>query len=205
MRDAAELRLARFAKLQALGLVLEQCPGYPRSITDSVSGGALLLPDNNCPSNPDADPAKNFGPFAPTTTLERFGFLSKLEPQHLRIKTSLTGAKNASLGEGVYMSEDAPTVKIGERLPIFVWGALASGEDLAKLPLAKQQSPGAFAMGHPYTWMVVIVDVRCPAGSRGTNKIVNIMWKQTDRVRELISDGTAHLMIQACAVEDIKV
>ena len=107
------------------------------------------------------------------------------------------------------MADNAPKLKKGDLLPIFIWGTLAHGDALKKISPEKQKSPGAFALSQPYAWMVVIVDDRCPAGkmndARDTKLSVNVAWKQYEQVRELLSEGMAHVLIQAYAVADIKV
>lgn len=103
--DHAYLRLARFEKLYSIGLVDNKLPGYPREITDSISGGALWLPDHNVPAVTLGDSANaNFGAFLPEDIQRSLGVWSPVNPDSLVVRTSLsTGMGGMPLGLGVFL------------------------------------------------------------------------------------------------------
>ena len=170
----------------------------------------MWLPDHNCPPEPDIDISNNFRAFVSDEKVAELELSSRLESKHLTIKeSSLKGYLDCPLGDGVFLTDDAPALKRGDKLPMFIWGRLTPADEIKNLPPAEILSPGLFEMSTPYTWMNVIVDKRCPAGkvndARHTTKKINLSWQQSARVRELITAGVPHVMIQAYAEDDINV
>ena len=97
----------------------------------------------------------------------------------MKIKQSLLlGEKKTKLGEGVFLSDEAPVLKAGDILPVFVWGKFKPKVEVDAMPKDQLKSPGAFQLKSPYLWQAVLLDERCPAGkvndARGTGKSVNI-------------------------------